>query len=397
METEFSSTFSNEDIWIITGGGRPTDLHLNAMGEPDITGPEREYHISDFARYMLDPRPIEISEELIGCEVHHQQPLANKIRENIRRILPQSIRNMVKDKKIEPEKFTSTSRKSGFCFNHKNLEAHLQKIDDMLRPYDSTIKKVTKLDPEKVTDISGICEDIGGNRYQLNLKGNIEDKINYMATFLFKDVKVTLKKAYVSKGLFEMRGYDFKSFDPQKKYRLIKLFKDGEAKYCVVKDDGKVDFWIDDNKSVFYMHLLEQSIKTNSNLKDSFNLCIKDGATPLKLFFNKQLEIDYSKTELPGIYKKMFIICNIENDKKDIVMDSLNNMQRVVLFNYVPSANHGKERLFTNISVMHDFKALEPLKNYLPQLYLEMYKLAPASDAGKFYLLDSMRGYGNGK
>ena len=31
METEFSSTFSNEDIWIITGGGRPTDLHLNAM------------------------------------------------------------------------------------------------------------------------------------------------------------------------------------------------------------------------------------------------------------------------------------------------------------------------------------------------------------------------------
>ena len=93
----------------------------------------------------------------------------------------------------------------------------------------------------------------------------------------------------------------------------------------------------------------------------------------------------------------MFIICNVENEKKDIVMDSLNNMQRVVLFNYVPSASHGKERLFTNISVMHDFKALEPLKNYLPQLYLEMYKIAPSSDAGKFYLLDSMRGYGNGK
>ena len=72
-------------------------------------------------------------------------------------------------------------------------------------------------------------------------------------------------------------------------------------------------------------------------------------------------------------------------------------MQRVILFNYVPHTETGEERLYTNISIMHDFRALEPLKKQLPQLYSTINKMAPVSEAGKFYLLDSMRGYGNGK
>ncbi len=397
MTTNIGNTFSYRDIWVISEGGCPQNVNMEVIGEPDATGPVREYEISDFARYLLDPRPVEIEEELIGCEVFYQPPVSNKIKAGIRRLLPKRLHGRIQDKEVKTDKFTSPSQRKASRFDDKMLKNHVKKINTLLRPYDPTVKRMGALDLAQVSDITGVCEDIGGNRYQLNLKGELQDKVNYMLNSLFKKVKVNLKRAYVSEGLFEMRGYDFSSFDPLKQYRLVKFFKDGAPRYCVLNSRGQVEFWVEDGKTVFYMHLLEQSLQTNPKLKEAFVQCTKGNATPLKLFFNKQLEIDYSKTDLPRIYKKMFIVCNIGNEEKDIVMNSLNNLQRVVLFNYVPHAGYGEERLYTNISVMHDFRALEPLKSHLPQLYLEIYKLAPASDAGKFYLLDSMRGYGNGK
>jgi hypothetical protein len=44
---------------------------------------------------------------------------------------------------------------------------------------------------------------------------------------------------------------------------------------------------------------------------------------------------------------------------------------------------------------MHDVKALEPIKATLPDVYTQIYKKASLSDAGKLYLLDSLRGYQN--
>ena len=55
----------------------------------------------------------------------------------------------------------------------------------------------------------------------------------------------------------------------------------------------------------------------------------------------------------------------------------------------------GQNKLYTQISVMHNVRALEPLKNELPQLYSEINKRASFSEAGHFYLLDSIRGYIN--
>jgi len=42
---------------------------------------------------------------------------------------------------------------------------------------------------------------------------------------------------------------------------------------------------------------------------------------------------------------------------------------------------------------MHNFKALEPIKAALPQVYSEISKSASITEVGKFYLLDSFRGY----
>ncbi len=387
---------SGNSVWIISEGLN-AELDLSAIFGQGVTGPVREYKISDLTRYLLNPNPVEIDEKLIGCEVHFHQPAANKIKGKIRRILPEKLRRRFKDNHIPAKKLLSSSQIDPPSLNSLNLESHFNKIGELLRPYDVIFKKLSKLDKSKISDLIGICEDSGGNQYQLNLQGDVDEKINYLCNFISKNVKITFKKAYLADGLFEMRGYDFTTFDHKKAYRLIKFFKDGKSNYCVLNHLNKIEYMVEDIKTIYFMHLLAQSIKTNPKLLDSFNLCINKNAKPLKLFFNTQVEIDYSKTNLPKVYREAFDVCNIGMKERDIVANSLNNLQRVVLFNYIPQNGSGEEKLFANISVMHDFRALEPIKNCLPHLYSEIYKRAPISDAGKFYLLDSMRGYVNDK
>ena len=66
-----------------------------------------------------------------------------------------------------------------------------------------------------------------------------------------------------------------------------------------------------------------------------------------------------------------------------------------MFFNYVPTSGPGQHKLFTNISVLHDLKALESIKDRVPHVYSEIIKKTTDSGAGKLYLLDSMRGYQN--
>jgi hypothetical protein len=228
------------------------------------------------------------------------------------------------------------------------------------------------------------------------LHGDIEDKINYILNFIGKDVKIILDKAYNLDGLFEMKGFDFKSYDPSRSHRLIKLTQKGKVKYCVISSYNKAKYWVEDNKLVRYLHLLEQSIRANPKLQDSLNQCLRGNAKPLKIFFYRQLEIDYSQRHFPEIYKRIFERYNINTHKKDAVASLLNNSQVGILFSYVPQAGFGEEKLFTNFSVMHNFKALEPIKHDLHQVYSEISKKASVTEAGKFYLLDSFRGYKNG-
>ena len=138
--------------------------------------------------------------------------------------------------------------------------------------------------------------------------------------------------------------------------------------------------------------MLEQSIRTNPQLNDSLTLCAKGNAKALKLIFSHQLNIDYSENFLPLTYKEVFEKYKLGLNERAIVLNSLKNFQLGISFNFIPQTGSIEEKLITNISVMHDFKALTPIKDNLPYVYSEMNKRATISELGKFYLLDSIRG-----
>jgi hypothetical protein len=348
-----------------------------------------EYRISDLARYMLNPTPVEIEKRLVGCEVLRNRPLSRGKAGKIGRL----INRVLKTGDDHTETLTADSENRAPSLKDPGLESHLNKIYEGLMPYDQTLRRLTTLDMSKVSDILGVCEDDDGSRSWLNIQGGIDEKIHYICKHLQKEISVRLEKSYVADGLFEMRGYDFTTYDGKSTHRLIKFIEDGRTRCCVLDHDDNVMFWIEDISLVYYLHLLQQSIRTNPKLGESFKLCKEGNGKPLKLFFNRQIEVAYSKMHLPKTYREVFKLCNTGMDERDVVLDSLNHLQLGILFNYVHYSHSGEDRLFTSLSVMHDFRALDPLKDHLPRLYSEINKRVLVSEAGSFYLLDSLGGY----
>jgi len=378
------------DMWIISDGIY-TDLDLNGIDEVMNTGFGKEYRISDLARYMLNPSPVEVEKTLVGCEVRYQRSSSQKARDRVRRILPKKLRGLLKDRNTPHKVLISQLERKMPTLKDGDLELYIRKIYESLKTYDSTLKELSRLDIDKISDVLGICEDIDGNRSLLALQGGIDKRINYIGNLISKDVKVILEKAHVASGLFEMGGFDFKTYNPKRSYRMIKFFKEGRIKCCVLDSHNNVEYWVDDTRLVHYIHLLEQSIRTNHKFADSLRQCKEGNAKPLKLFFHKRFQIDYSKTNLPAVYIEAFKTYNMGRNERDLVVNSLKKLQLGISFNYVPQSDSGEDKLFTNTCVMHDFRALEPIKNNLPLLYLEINKRASVSEAGKFYLLDSIR------
>ena len=216
-----------------------------------------------------------------------------------------------------------------------------------------------------------------------------------MATYISKDVGVVLKKAYQADGLFELRGFDFASYEPDHSYRLLSFLSEGEPRLCVLDRDDNIDFWIDDGQLLRYLQLLDHSIKANPNLRNAFYLCRSGQARAVKLFFNKKLDIDYSKTHFPKVYREVFNTHNVGFNQRNLVKPSLNYLLIGVSLNYVPLSDTGEDRLVTHISVLHDLRALESLRSNLPQVYSEIIKGAFNSEAGRYYLLDSIEGHSN--
>lgn len=178
-----------------------------------------EYQLSQIGRYMLDPNPIEVEKKLIGCEVRYNQPFLNNIKRKVRWFLPQRLRDCFKDKKIASDVLIPRCEIKIPALNDRNLFKHIEKIDSLLRIYNPIRASLAKLNMSKLSDIVGICEDIDGNSSWLNIRGTTNDKINYMANYISKDTRIVLDKANVAEGLFEMRGFDFTSYNPEKIYR----------------------------------------------------------------------------------------------------------------------------------------------------------------------------------
>lgn len=392
MNTDIAQKASKcNKIWIISGG-RQVNLDPGQICDEPVEGEVMEYELSELAQYLLNPNPITLEEKVIGCRIHHRRPRSWKIKRVIQKLLRKIDSS---DGNHFTEEVISSSRKGNASFDDTRLNLHFMKISELLRPYDPVIKKLSGLTEEDIDNINAVCEDIGKNRHYLNLRGGIKEKVNFVMNSLSKKVKVSFNRAYLLSGLFEMRGFNFNSFNPDKIYRLIKLSQNDKARYCVLSADYKFLYRLDDNNLINYMHLFEQSVKTDNQLRDAVGLCIKGEARPLKLFFSKQREQSYSGKYLPRIYREAINSYKIGPGEMEKIKNILNDHQSVVSFNYIPNSGTGKNKLFTTVSVMHDIRALEPIKASLPEVYSQINKKACLSDAGRFYLLDSLKGYQN--
>ena len=321
------------DIWIISNG-KYIDMDLGRIGVELNTKTVVEYKISDLARYLLNPNPIHVYKKLIGCEIHYHQQKKTII-EKIREISF----GPLKGKDIPPEVLVSDCGINKTSLKDVNLESQFIKIYELLGPFDPVIKRLSMLDARKISNIVGMCQDAGNNISYLNIPGSIGEKIDYISNFILKDVGVVLEKAYISYGLFEMKGFDFESYDSEKSYRLIKFYKDGNANACVLGLNDTLEYWIDDIKLINYLQLFDQLIRTNPKLNNSLRLCTAGKAEALKLFFNKQFAINYSNIHLPKIYKEVLEMHNTESSKRYVIMNAINKSQFGISFNYIPQTD----------------------------------------------------------
>lgn len=381
-------------VWIIADG-RDCSPDSVALAEKIDGDTVTEYRISDFARYLLSPRPIEVQKRLIGCEVHYRPGISKSIRAGIRRMLPGRLKGLIDANCLRPEILVANLKLKIPSLKDPDLERHLQNIVDGLRRYDSITRRLPRLNARQIKHIIGICEDVGGNLSYLKLQGEIEDKIKYLANNFSRDVGISLRRAYIGDGLFELRGFDFGRYQPGRAHRLVSYLKNGQRKIYVLDAKNKIECPVDNDRLLKYLLLLEQSIRMDPKLKTAFDLCAGGLARPIKLFFNNDLEIDYSKAPLPRVYKEVFQSHKLGGNQKNLVKPSLNYLQIGISLNYVPLSDCGEERLVTDIAVLHDLRALEGLKTNLPRVYSEISKRTFQTEAGRFYLLDSMEGHSN--
>jgi hypothetical protein len=373
--------------WIISEGKLvrldPADFDPEAD-----RGTVKEYRISEIARYLIHPGPVEIRKRLIGCEVHTAR---NGARRLLRRLLPARA-NAQKASRRDSEVLLSGFKLRIPGMKDPDLEAHFKRIADELRGFDPFAKKIARLKTARLSHIIGVCEDIGGGYSYLKLQGSGEDKLRYLTANVGRDVRVTLHRAHLSEGLFELRGFPRASYNPANAFRLCTYTRDGESAACVLTSLGNVDFRLSDPQALKYLNLLEHTLKANPELRRAFDSCFLGSGRPLRLFFNKQLEVDYAKANLPEIYRDIFRTVAADASHRNLVKPVLNFMQTAVSLSYLPANEVGDGKLFTQMSILHDLRALEPLRKSLPALYAEMSKRAFTAETGRFYLLDSITG-----
>ncbi len=377
------------DLWVISDG-RLIKRDLSNICKEVASGEFMEYKISELAYYLLSPNPVKVKDRLVGCRIKRHKPSAGIIRDIINKVRPGKANNKNR-KGSDIEEIISSSKIESPTFKDGYLNQQFMKIKEGLSRYDPVQKKLAALDREKIDDITGVCEEIEGNRYPLDLTGTIDDKIRFLSSLISRKTEVILNKAYRSRGLFEMRGFKFDSYNGDNSYRIIEFTLKGKTRYCVVKSDYKFEYWIDDDMLINYLLIFEQSIRTDPKLREALSQCARGEVTPLKLFFSKKLDKKYSESYLPLTYREIFTNFNIEPDEKAFITNIMNDNQAIIFFSYATRSAKEKQKTHTNISVMHDFKALEPIRDQLPHLYSEIDKKAYVSDAGKLYLMDSMR------
>jgi hypothetical protein len=386
MDAQLETSPRTPGSWIITEG-KPVRLDPTVFDPEAEKGIVKEYRISEIGRYLLNPGAIEIRKRLVGCEAHRRQSALSRAM--------QRLPGWGRAQQPKPEVLLSGFKLNIPAFKDPDLDAHFKKIVDELRGFDPFAKKLTRLNSQNVSQLVGICEDIGGYSY-LKLKGSTDEKIRYLSSHTGRPVRVTIHRAHLSDGLFELRAYPATGFNPAHSFRLYAYSRDGKPAACVLAGIGSLDFRLPDPQAVKYLSLLEQVLASSPEFRRCFDACVAGRCRPVRLFFNRQLEVDYSKANLPEIYRNILRRSETAPASGHLVKPVLNYLQVAVSLSYLPSPENPDQRLFTHVCILHDLRALEPLRKSLPAVYAEMSQRAFTSEAGRYYILDSITGVTHG-
>ena len=384
----------DESVWIITGG-RSIDIDLVNLDADAEAGRVKEYRVSELGRYLLNPNPIEVKKRLVGGEIHYRRNIFQKLVDWFGSGRTGSGGIEGRNARDQGQIIVSRFKLSVPEMTDPDLQAHLQQIAEELKDYDSFGRRLAKLDPARITHVIGICEDLGGNFSYLKLQGTTEEKINYLANSITRQVGVILSQSHIATGLFELRGFDFKAFRAANSHRLLTYFKNGQMAACVLTPSDAVEFFVTDPSLLKYVHLLEQCLHADPLFQQTMDRCVRGELRPVKLFFNNQLEIDYAKANFPAVYREVFRDNGVDVNQRNLIKPVLNHLQTGISLSFLPAAASADEPLFTHITVLHDYRALDSLKKNLPSVYTEIGKRLSVSEAGRFYLLDSIKGYSN--
>jgi hypothetical protein len=377
--------------WIISTG---TYTHIDLAGIGIKAQPKRivEYKLSDMGRYLISSDPVSVENRLMGCECHFKPGAWQRIRMAAARRIPFADKGENRSRAGERQLLMARQYVRMPALRDRDLADHIDHLRSQLRTLDPVVQEIAALDLDHLLDIRGVCEDEGGHRTHINLNGDLETKRRYVLDNLLCSVPITLQHARIAEGLYEMRGLAPEGYRAERHHRLLKFHVEGRFFACLLNAAGKVAFWIDNVKPLHHLLLLQQTLETNPAFKSSLECCLEGDGRALRLMLNAEMEIDYSRNRLPRIYQELFHDLSLDTVRQKEVIRSLNTHQMGVSFSYVPPESFGDPRPVTSISVMHDVKALDPLRKRVPRLYAEISRKATLSEAGKYYLLESIKG-----
>lgn len=379
-----------EPVWIISPGRR-TELESDIQEKEHLPAQVHEFQVSDIGYYLLSPRPIKVAGTLIGCEVHYRSGFFSNLRRRLsRRRQPDG--GTAPSSGSIVEEWTVSKALDVKNVQDKALASHLNVIVEDLRPFNPIIKKVAALDPKDIEDLAGITQDPAGARTRLILKGDLGEKRDYLLEHLLKEVPITLRNAYLADGLFEMRGYHLPDYQPVREHRLVKYTVEGQSRAAILDVGNRIDAHVSDMNRLRYVRIFERAVRTDQKMADCVRQCVQGELIPLKLFFNDRLKIAYSKRQLPNAFHKLFKEQNVRPVVRDMVVHSLKKGQIGVSLSYLPANPSGPRQTHATVSVMHDIRAFEALKEEDPMVYQAIQSRAGVLDNVPYYLLDSITG-----
>jgi hypothetical protein len=274
----------------------------------------------------------------------------------------------------------------------RQLARHVDRMRRMLQPLDPVIQEIMAMHTDHLEDIRGICEDEGGHRTLLKIGGDVDAKRRYVIDHMFGSVKITLPQVRIADGLFEMRGLRPDRYRAERQHRLLRFHVNGRFFGCLLTPEDKVAFWLDDVRHLRHLILLQQALETNAELKLCLEACLEGEARALRLMLTPEMDIDYARNRTPPVYQALFDTLHLDAAQQQDVIRSLSSHKIGVSFSYVSLKTFGDPRPTTSISVLHDVKALEVVRQDVPCLYAEISRKATRTEAGNYYLLESIKG-----